>query len=205
MALATTILESGRDVLADEYDMVYFPGDDLFAIDRPRGLPIGNLTSQFWANVYMSGFDHFVTRELRCRGYVRYVDDLLFFGDDPSTLWAWKAAIVRRLERLRVTLHPGGHPRPVTEGFPFLGFVVFPWRRRLKRRNAVYARRRLQRLVREHRAGRASTETVAASVRGWINHARYSNTVGLRKATLSDVVLTPVDGDDADCGDRRAG
>ena len=43
----------------------------------PRGLPIGNLTSQFWANAYLNSFDHFVTRELRCRGYVRYVDDIL--------------------------------------------------------------------------------------------------------------------------------
>ncbi len=43
--------------------MVYFSGDDLFAANRPRGLPIGNLTSQFWANCYMNEFDHFVTRD----------------------------------------------------------------------------------------------------------------------------------------------
>ena len=50
--LVEQILASGRGVLADEYEMVYFPGDDLFAASRPRGLPIGNLTSQFWSNVY---------------------------------------------------------------------------------------------------------------------------------------------------------
>jgi hypothetical protein len=66
-------------MLRDAYDMVYFPGDDLFAVLRPRGLPIGNLTSQFWANVYLNPFDHFIKRILRCHGYVRYVDDLLFF------------------------------------------------------------------------------------------------------------------------------
>ena len=70
------ILASGVGVLSEEYTVVYFPGDDLFAADRPRGLPIGNLTSQFWANCYMNAFDHFVVRELGCRAYLRYVDDV---------------------------------------------------------------------------------------------------------------------------------
>ena len=53
----------------------YFPGDDLFSpLDRPRGIPIGNLTSQFLANLYLDGFDHFVKEELRVRPYLRYVD-----------------------------------------------------------------------------------------------------------------------------------
>jgi len=75
--LIDVILASGVGVLAEEYRMVYFPGDDLFAVDRPRGLPIGNLTSQFWGNVYLDPVDHLIKRELRCQGYVRYVDDLL--------------------------------------------------------------------------------------------------------------------------------
>jgi RNA-directed DNA polymerase len=48
--LADVIIGSGAGVLADEYDVMYFPGDDAAALHRPRGLPIGNLTSQFWAN-----------------------------------------------------------------------------------------------------------------------------------------------------------
>jgi len=191
-ALVRAIIETGRHVVDHEYDMVYFPGDDLFAVDRPRGLPIGNLTSQFWANVYLNGFDHFVKRELRCPAYVRYVDDLLLFGEDRRTLWDWKHAVGARLERVRLRLHQGAHPRPVAEGFPFLGFVVFPWRRRLKRRKAVFWRRRLKRLVAAHAAGRVPPAAVTASVRGWVNHARYGNTVGLRKALLRDVVLRPM-------------
>ena len=60
------ILAGGAGVLRDEYQMVYFPGDDLLAGLRPRGLPIGNLTSQFWANVYLNELDQFVKRQLRC-------------------------------------------------------------------------------------------------------------------------------------------
>src|SRR2546428_5191630 len=131
--LIDRILESGRGVLSEVYDMVYFHGDDLFAALRPRGLPIGNLTSQFWGNVYLNPFDHFVKWTLRCQGYVRYVDDMLLFAADKATLWEWKAALQERLAALRLIIHPGAHPRPVDEGIPFLGFTVFPQRRRLKR------------------------------------------------------------------------
>lgn len=68
--LVDRILASGVGVLAEEYEMAWFPGDALFAAARPRGLPIGNLTSQFWANCYLNPFDHFVKRELQCPAYL---------------------------------------------------------------------------------------------------------------------------------------
>ncbi len=192
--LIDLILASGAPVLRDEYQMVYFPGDDLFAAERPRGLPIGNLTSQFWANCYLDPFDHFVKRELRCGkqrgGYLRYVDDFLLFADDKPTLWAWRDAVVERLTGLRLTIHEGrAHPQPVTEGIPFLGFVVFPTHRRLKRRNVIKYRRRLKGLLAAYRAGDVPTDRISASVLGWINHARYGDTWGLRGDVLESVVL----------------
>jgi hypothetical protein len=74
--LVDTILGSGAGVLEGEYEMVWFPGDDLLSVLRPRGLPIGNLTSQFWSNCYLDPLDHFIKRELRCPAYLRYVDDV---------------------------------------------------------------------------------------------------------------------------------
>jgi hypothetical protein len=183
--LIDRILESGAGVLSDAYDMVYFSGDDLLAALRPRGLPIGNLTSQFWANVYLNTFDHFVKRELRCQAYLRYVDDLLFFADDKAILWNWQPRIEERLANLRVTIHPGAPPRPVTEGIPFLGFVVYPQQRRLKQRKGIYFQRKLRDLRAAHQVGEIPLAKVSASVRGWINHVRYGNTTGLRKAILS--------------------
>jgi retron-type reverse transcriptase len=190
--LCVQILQSGRGVLAEEYRMVYFPGDDLFASLRPRGLPIGNLTSQFWANIYLNPFDHFVKRELRCKAYLRYVDDFLLFGEDKEELNRWKAAIDERLARLRLTIHPGAHPRPVTEGFPFLGFVIFPHKLRLKRRKGVFFQRKFHRMVQEYARGDRSLEQMSASVQGWVNHLHYANTVGLRKAILGNMPIPPV-------------
>jgi RNA-directed DNA polymerase len=181
------ILASGTDVLRHEYNMVYFQGDDLLAALRPRGLPIGNLTSQFWANCYLNPLDHFIKRELRCPGYVRYVDDLLLFGDDKPTLHGWRLAVEARLAGLRLTAHRAAQPRPVSEGIPFLGLVVYPDRRRLKRRKGVHFRRRLHGLLVAYEAGLVPPESVAASIEGWRNHLRYGNTVGLQRAVL-DVV-----------------
>jgi RNA-directed DNA polymerase len=107
LQLAAVIVASGDRVLEQEYEMVWFPGDDLLAACRPRGLPIGNLTSQFWSNCYMNPLDQFIKRELRCPAYLRYVDDMALFSDSERELWTWKKAIVERLQRLRLTIHEG--------------------------------------------------------------------------------------------------
>ncbi len=189
--LIDAILRSGQGVLTEQYEMVYFSGDDFWAALRPRGLPIGNLTSQFWANVYLNSLDQFIKRRLRCKGYVRYVDDLLLFANDKETLWAWQAAVVGKLAELRLTVHTGAHPRPVTEGIPFLGFHIFPDRMRLKRRKGIAYRRKFRGLLQQYEAGEIGLDVVSASARGWVNHARFGNTVGLRKAVITREIVRP--------------
>jgi retron-type reverse transcriptase len=191
MRLIQLILQSGKDVLREQYSMVYFPGDDLFAISRPRGLPIGNLTSQLWANVYLNPFDHFVKRQLRCKAYLRYVDDFLLFADSKKQLWYWKQQLEQFLQKLRLTIHPGSHPRPVAEGIPFLGFQIFPHRIRLKPRNGYNYRRKLKKMLFQYQNGEISFDQITASVQGWVNHSRYGNTMGLRKAILSGEQIPP--------------
>lgn len=180
MWLIDQILQSGVGVLAEEYNMVYFPRDDLFSVYRPRGLPIGNLTSQWWANCYLSDFDQFVKRELSCGAYLRYVDDFLLFANEKQVLWKWRSAILERLQKLRLTIHEErALPRPVTDGVKFLGFVTYPEYRLLKREKGFAYQRKLKRLL-----GIAPFETLKASIQGWINHVRYGDTWGLRKAVL---------------------
>jgi retron-type reverse transcriptase len=72
----------------------YFPGDTLLTpLQRRHGLPIGNLTSQFLANLYLNGFDHFVKEQIKARKYLRYVDDFALFSDDREFLAAARSAI----------------------------------------------------------------------------------------------------------------
>ncbi len=183
--LVDRILESGVGVLDEEYTMVWFPGDDLLAAARPRGLPIGNLTSQFWSNCYLDPFDHFVKRELRCLAYLRYVDDLALFSDSKRELWRWKQVIEEHLAGLRLTVHQEAQVTPVTAGIPWLGFIVYPNHRRIKARNVHHFSRRLRERWTAYCAGEISFAEFDASVQGWIEHVRYGDTWGLRRQLLS--------------------
>ena len=120
---------------------------------------------------------------------VRYVDDFALFGENKEDLWRWREGLMARLATLRLTIHPGCQPKPVAEGIPFLGFLTYPDKRRLKRRKGIHYQRQLKRLVAEYEAGLMPLDKVTASVQGWVNHLRYGNTVGLREAILGQVQL----------------
>ena len=192
MELARRIIASGDGVLEHEYEMVWFAGDDLLAACRPRGLPIGNLTSQFWSNCYLHPFDQFVKRQLRCTAYLRYVDDFALFSDDKAQLWEWKQAIIERLARYRLTLHGReAQVAPTQAGIPWLGFVVYPGHRRVKGRKVRNTRRALAARLAAYHAGEISFAELDASIAGWINHVRYADSWGLRKSVLHDLVIEP--------------
>lgn len=189
LELINKIIASGADVHPTQAP-VYFEGDDLFAALCPRGLPIGNLTSQFWANVYLNPLDQFIKRELHCQGYVRYVDDLLLFANDKATLHRWRQAVIGFAATLRQRLHENqAVVFPVATGIPFLGWRVYPDHLRLKRRNGVAFQRRLKRLCLQLARGEISQDRLAAAVNGWLAHVRHGATWGLRRALLSSVVL----------------
>lgn len=89
------------------------------------GLPIGNLTSQFFANVYLNELDQFVKHDLKCRYYLRYVDDFVLLAPDVATLQAWRTRIAQFLhERLGLALRDAGRIVPIAEGVDFLGYRV---------------------------------------------------------------------------------
>jgi RNA-directed DNA polymerase len=100
------------------------PHKSLFGKHNEQGLPIGNLTSQFWGNVYLNPLDHFVKRTLKCRYYLRYVDDMVLLTPERAALVQWCAAIATFLqERLHLTLRPElTVPFPVRQGIDFVGW-----------------------------------------------------------------------------------
>ena len=99
---------------------------------------------------------------------------------------------MERVAGYRLTIHvKSAQPRPVSEGLPFLGFVIFPTHRRLKRRKGIHYRRKLLKLVERYADGKITLAQVNASVQGWVNHARYGNTYGLRRAILRQITLSP--------------
>lgn len=123
--------------------------------DRSRGLPIGNLTSQFFANCYLNRFDHFVTDRLRLPNYLRYVDDFALFSDDRATLVKARIAIEEYLESLRLRIHPIKSQLSETHiGVSFVGFRVLPDRIRIRNDNLRRSRKRLKELQQDTYQGR---------------------------------------------------
>lgn len=165
----------------------YYPGDDLFPpYDRRRGLPLGNQTSQFFANVYLDPLDQMVNRELKPGLYVRYVDDFLVFDQSKQRLQEIRDAIGRMLSKVRLDLHPGkSRIYRTTDGIGFLGWRVFPGHSRLAKDNVVRFRRRMSAFQVEYAHGKLDCGEVRERVRAWIAHAAHGNTWKLRQRLLA--------------------
>ncbi len=164
----------------------WFPGDDLLTRgERRRGVPIGNQTSQFFGNVVLSPFDHFVKETLRARYYVRYVDDFVIFSDDKAWLHEVRAACREFLGGYRLKLHPGKSViSRVCDGTKFLGYRIFPYHRLLAKENVKRMRRRLKHMQENYAAGELDAKQVRQRLQSWIGHASHANTLRLRKRLL---------------------
>ena len=172
---------------------LHYPGDDLLTpLTRRRGLPIGNLTSQFFANVYLDGLDHFAKEVLRAP-YLRYVDDFALFHDDPAVLVEWRQRVTARLARRRLSLHPHKTHIISTEApATFLGFVLLRggWRR-LPEENVRRFRNRLRSLRDRYHSGSVDLDQAMRHIRSWAGHAAHADTWRLRQAVFRDAVFLP--------------
>lgn len=190
--LIAAILHSGEAGLREADDVGQFPHDSRQMGSRFKGIPIGNLTSQFWSNCYLNPLDWFVTRQLGCRTYLRYVDDFALFSDSKQQLWRCRNEIIAFLAGLRLRIHrKTAEASLVIKGIPWLGFVVYPTHRRLKRRKVVQFRRRLAANISRYQQGQIPFAELDASVQGWINHVRYGDTWRLRQKLLAAQPVYP--------------
>ena len=166
----------------------WFPGDDLFAPgERRRGLPIGNQTSQFFANVYLDPLDHLVRDALGVGGYVRYVDDFVAFADAKKQLAAVRDVVSDFLAGLRLRLHPTKNVVfPTRAGLPFLGYRVWRTHLGLARANVFRFRRRLRLLQKQYAHNRVTLDHARRRILSWIGHARQADTHRLRERLLDE-------------------
>lgn len=170
-----------RSWTSDEAPVRWWPGDDLLEpLARRRGLPIGNLTSQFLANVYLDPVDHRIKDGLRVRAYARYCDDLVVLGRSADELRRVRDEAAAALARLRLSPHPGKTQIfPTAQGIPWVGFRVFPHRILLRGENVRRARRRFRRFAARLARGEENRERVAASVQAWRAHAAHAHSATL--------------------------
>ena len=156
----------------------------LFKAPKHKGLPIGNLTSQFFANLYLNELDQFVKRQLKCRFYIRYMDDLVLLSKSKEQLQAWMTVIGQFLrDRLDLALHPTKRIiSPVSNGIDFLGYVVRP--------EYILVRKRVVENLKHKIWLGAVDQRVWASYMGHFQHAQASRlTMSLQKQLSQNKIL----------------
>lgn len=148
-----------------------------------KGMALGNLTSQYFANVYLNELDYFVKHDLKAECYIRYVDDFVILHRNREVLETWGQEIDRFLkENLKIELHPEKTAVvPLWNGITLLGFRVFRHCRLLKKSNARRIWGRLERFKEKCDAGEMSRKDVVRSLNGWLAYAKFANSYNLRK------------------------
>lgn len=149
------------------------------------GLPVGNLTSQFFANVYLNALDQFVKHTLKVKHYVRYVDDFVLLADTQAQLESWKQQISLFLEQtLQLSLKVDSKLAPIAQGVDFLGYVVFAHHRLVRQRVVQHCKAKLAQWHRErgckNRVSYADFAKLQAVVGSYWGHFEHADSVRLR-------------------------
>jgi retron-type reverse transcriptase len=158
-----------------------------------RGLPIGALTSQLFANVYLDRVDHAVKEDWREPWYVRYMDDLVIVSRDRAGLRRRWRALRDLLADIGLELNPKTAVYPVEGGVPFVGYRIWPERTRVLQSTLRGFRRRLRQMAAHVRRGALSWSDVLLSIRSWIAHAQHADSWRVREQILGDLVITASD------------
>ena len=154
--------------------------------EEGKGMPIGNLTSQFWANVYLHKLDLYVKHVLRAKYYIRYVDDFVILDKDPAQLETWKQQMNAFLaSELLLEVHPDkSRILPLQGGVTFLGFRVFPKYKLLKKSNSSRIWARIGYMEAAVRNGVLTLDKAAARLAGWLAYAEFADTYHLRQQVV---------------------
>jgi retron-type reverse transcriptase len=188
--LIDTIIDGSND---QDWVIEYFPGDDLDTPwNRRKGLPIGNLTSQFFANIYLDRLDHFVKEQLQAKKYLRYVDDFALFSDDREFLATLRPELETFLATLRLKIHPIKSQLFETRvGATFVGFRIFHNHIRVRTANLRRARYRLKRLKNQYSVGKITVCRLTRSLRSWVAHLKHADTHRLRQNIFLSLMFNP--------------
>jgi retron-type reverse transcriptase len=189
LSLMDRIVDNSNE---QEETLAWYEGDDLFSpLTRRHGLPIGNLTSQWFANWMLNDLDHFITSRLGLGGYVRYCDDFVILARERSELKdaiieIWKFLCLRRLQvhenRLSVT--------PVKSGMTFVGYRIWPPHRLVRKGNIKRFRRRVQWMKNAYLEGRIGWEDIKPRLDSWLGHAKQADSERLISRLSRDWTFT---------------
>jgi len=148
-------------------------------------MPLGNLTSQFFANIYLNELDYYAKYNLGVEYYIRYVDDFVILHSSKEQLQIWKKQIDEFLrDKLRIELHPQkSRIISLSNGIDFVGFRNFYYYRLLRKRNM----RNMFYKINKYKSGEMSKDNIIESFQGWNAYAKWANSYGLRRNAVQEI------------------
>ncbi|MDP1695982.1 MAG: reverse transcriptase domain-containing protein [archaeon] len=154
-----------------------------FDMEKPgKGMPLGNFTSQFFANVYLNELDYFVKHSMKAKFYIRYVDDFIILHRSEKRLEYFKQEIIKFMKEIGLELHPEKTQIiPLQKGITFLGYRVFYHHKLLRKRNFKQFKRNIKKKLELVKKGLLKKEDLIRELQGWFGYAQWANTYNLRK------------------------
>ena len=145
-------------------------------------MPLGNYTSQFFANVYLNEFDYFVKHILKARYYMRYVDDFVILHKSRKVLELHKERIIKYLECLKLELHSDkSNIIPLRNGVTFLGYRIFYYYKLLRKKNIKTFNRKFEKILKSYENKELTKEQIIEQLQGWFGYAQWANTYKFRE------------------------
>ena len=154
--------------------------------NNPVGLPVGNLTSQLFANLYLNELDYFMKHAQKCELYIRYMDDFLVLHPDKQYLRVlWHDAEDFLQTKLALNLNQKTSVFPITQGVDFLGYRIWTHRKILRKSSVKRIKRIIKKFDQRHRAGTIKTDKIRAVLASWLGHSSRADVPVLREKILS--------------------
>ena len=181
--------------LIKDKDVLWLTDKIIDSTPNNVGIPIGNLTSQLFANYYLSEMDHIIKEKLKIKHYVRYMDDFTLMYKDKEYLTYCKNYLTDYLKTIGLSFNQKTQVFPLKNGIDFLGFHTYITNTgktimRLRKQSIKKMKRKLKYFQRGYREGLLSLGDIRLSVASWVGHAKHGNTYNLRKKILDRYYYT---------------
>lgn len=155
------------------------------------GIPLGNLTSQIFANVYLNELDQYVKRTLKVKEYVRYMDDFTIIHNDKHQLHEWRKEIERFLwKKLRLKTNSKTQVFPIAKqngrSLDFLGYRIYGSHRLLRKSSVKRIKTKLKKYRKQFANGEIALSDINQNIQSWLGHASHANSHGLKQALFSE-------------------
>ncbi|MDP4158368.1 MAG: reverse transcriptase/maturase family protein [Bacillota bacterium] len=168
-------------------------GDHQFEAERIGGvgMPIGNLTSQMFANLYLNELDQFAKQTLCVKHYLRYMDDVVILHEDKKYLWDLESQLDEFItERLNLKLNNKTMVRTVNQGIEFVGYRIWPTHIKMRKKTTVKMKHRLRYLQRAYARGEIELQEVNGSIQSYLGILKHCDGYNLKKKLSNSLVFS---------------